>query len=410
MSFEKQRRGMLHAAWLFAPAVAVSLVVLIIAWATDGPPPAVLYHDGRPASAYVNRGISYHAKGDYDRAIAAFSRAIEINPRYAGAYNNRGIAHGRTGDRDRAIDDFTKAIEINPGFADTYHNRGMEHSAKGDYDRAIADYTKAIEINGQLAPIYGDRGLVYQRKSDYDRAIADYTKAIEINGQYAVVYGRRAIAYRLKGDYDRAIADANHLLALRPSDAITLNTRGHIFEALGRREEAIADFRWALDINPNIEETREALKRLGPLQHPIHLGKVEIRGVDDAGGGGGEAPVAQRRCVHRILRVHGFLACCRMAYLERTLASGSGSSKRRGNGSPGRTHLSEQVSHTCMLPRSCFSPLATSLPGRHDGHDGHCISTRCATSRVLMCMRSLTFGVSQICGSPSGILESSNAL
>ena len=48
---------------------------------------------------------------------------------------------------DRAIADFTKAIEINLQDADAYNNRGTAYVGKGEIDRAIADYSRAIEIN-----------------------------------------------------------------------------------------------------------------------------------------------------------------------------------------------------------------------------------------------------------------------
>ena len=42
------------------------------------------------AVSYANRGVEYRNKGDLDRAIADFTKAIEIDPKFAGAYNNRG--------------------------------------------------------------------------------------------------------------------------------------------------------------------------------------------------------------------------------------------------------------------------------------------------------------------------------
>ena len=54
-------------------------------------------------------------------------------------------------DYDRAIADYTKAIEIDPKFADAYYNRGLAYCYKQDYDRAITDYTKAIEIDPKFA-------------------------------------------------------------------------------------------------------------------------------------------------------------------------------------------------------------------------------------------------------------------
>ena len=42
------------------------------------------------AESYNNRGNAWYQKGDYDRAIANYSNAIEINPSFAVAYGNRG--------------------------------------------------------------------------------------------------------------------------------------------------------------------------------------------------------------------------------------------------------------------------------------------------------------------------------
>ena len=40
--------------------------------------------------ALYNQGTDFVEEGQYDRAIAYFSKAIEINPTYAKAYSNRG--------------------------------------------------------------------------------------------------------------------------------------------------------------------------------------------------------------------------------------------------------------------------------------------------------------------------------
>ncbi len=45
--------------------------------------------DLNDADAYLNRGIVYQRKGQYDQAISDYNKALEINPRYALAYYNR---------------------------------------------------------------------------------------------------------------------------------------------------------------------------------------------------------------------------------------------------------------------------------------------------------------------------------
>jgi len=64
------------------------------------------------AAAYRNRGIVNAAKQDYDRAIADFSKAIELNPKYVAAYNDRAAVYTSKGDYQRAVADVTKAVEL----------------------------------------------------------------------------------------------------------------------------------------------------------------------------------------------------------------------------------------------------------------------------------------------------------
>ena len=151
------------------------------------------------ANAYFDQGNAYHRKGDYDCAIGAFNKAIELKPDYADAYYNRGIAYYERRDFDRAVEDYTKAIELKPDYADAYYNRGIAYYERRDFDRAVEDYTKAIELKPDYADAYYNRGVIYGKKNLVDRAIKDYDRAIELKPNYAGAYYNRSIAYRKKG-------------------------------------------------------------------------------------------------------------------------------------------------------------------------------------------------------------------
>ena len=200
------------------------------------------------------RGIAYSENGDQDRAIAAFSKVIELNPNLADAYNNRGVAYNIKGDYTRAIQDFNKAIQLRPDDAKAYNNRGNAYSDKGEHDRAIQDYNIATQLNPQLVEAYNNRGIVYYHKHNYDRAINDFTKAIELKPDYAKAYNNRGVAYRDENDYDHAIDDFNAAIQLNPRSADPHGNRGTVYHNKDELDRAIENYDKAIQLNPDFAE------------------------------------------------------------------------------------------------------------------------------------------------------------
>ena len=142
----------------------------------------------KDAEAYYNRGVAWQKKGDYDRAITDYTKAIELNPNLAMAYVNRGSAYLGKSLYDQVISDCNKAIEINPKFAGAYVNRGHAYLGKGLYDQAISDCNKAIELNPNLAMAYNNRAISYHMKGEYDKAWEDVHKAQSLGYQVSVIF------------------------------------------------------------------------------------------------------------------------------------------------------------------------------------------------------------------------------
>ena len=89
---------------------------------------------------------------DHELRIKGCSALIQNNPKDFAAYYNRGEAYGLKGDSDRAISDYTKAIVLNPNYAPAYNGRGRAYTSKGDYVRAVDDVTRAGELTHKARP------------------------------------------------------------------------------------------------------------------------------------------------------------------------------------------------------------------------------------------------------------------
>lgn len=162
---------------------------------------------GLSATDWFENGNVYFDKKQYDRAIADYSKAIQLDPNDAMAYYNRGIAYYFKGQYDRAIADYNKGIALDPNNAIAYNYRGIAYDFKGQYDKAFKDYNKAIQLDPNYVFAYSNRGIAYKNKGQYDRAFKDYNKAIQLDSNYAQAYYNRGIAYHSMGKNQEAFND-----------------------------------------------------------------------------------------------------------------------------------------------------------------------------------------------------------
>ena len=131
----------------------------------------------REAVIHNNRGLAYGENGDYERAIEALTKAIELNPNYAIAYYNRGLAYGEKGDYERAIKDYSKTIDLQPDLAEAHYNRGEAYYERREFARSIENYSKAIDLQPDLAEAYYNRGEAWLHLKEWEKAKSDLTAA-----------------------------------------------------------------------------------------------------------------------------------------------------------------------------------------------------------------------------------------
>jgi len=176
----------------------------------------------------VANGYAKFNKGDWDGAIADYTKAIESNPNDTDAIMGRGAAKRAKGDLDGAIADYSTVIESKPDNADAYVGRGDVNYSKRDWDDAIADFTKSIEIKPNNADAYTRRGAAKFGKGDWAGAMTDYNKAIALNPDNAYAYDERSYLNYTKGDFNGAMADYNKAIALNPDDDYAIKGRDYL--------------------------------------------------------------------------------------------------------------------------------------------------------------------------------------
>jgi tetratricopeptide (TPR) repeat protein len=219
--------------------------------------------DPQSADAYLQRADAKEKKGDDDGAIADFNQALTLEPKNVQAYLNRGTARKNNGDLDGALADFSQAIEIDPNNPAAYAHRAGARGIMDDANGEIADLTRVLELEPQdvkrrdtadfnrVVNAYLNRGSAEGAKGDLAAAVADYTHAIElIPDSSPIGYEARADSKNSQGDYDGAIADYSHVLKTDSKyvEAYFGRARSKTFK--GDYAGALADFDHGFQLDP----------------------------------------------------------------------------------------------------------------------------------------------------------------
>ena len=89
------------------------------------------------------QGMGKGIQGDYQGAIALFTKILQLSPNEVEAYYNRGIAYGKIRAYEAAIADFNQGLTLNQTMPDLYIERAKIYLQLGNNQAAIADLKKA---------------------------------------------------------------------------------------------------------------------------------------------------------------------------------------------------------------------------------------------------------------------------
>lgn len=137
---------------------------------------AIAHEPGIPF-LYNSRGMTEYDRGNYPAALADFTHAVTLDPRFTLGYYYQGVVRDATGDHRAAIAAYDTAIRLSPGFGYAFLGRGKARLALHDYPGAVADLSRAIALDPGGGEAYFRRGAARAGAGDPAGACADWRAA-----------------------------------------------------------------------------------------------------------------------------------------------------------------------------------------------------------------------------------------
>ena len=143
---------------------------------------------------YHDLGNSLQESGRFDEAVAAYKKAVELNPNFSWSYHSLGDVLLKIEKWDEAVAAYKKAVELNPDFSWSYHNLGDALLKLRQWEEAAAAYRCEIALNSDFAWSFCNLGDALTKLKLWDEAIATYLKAIKIDGDLPGIYEKLGYA------------------------------------------------------------------------------------------------------------------------------------------------------------------------------------------------------------------------
>jgi tetratricopeptide (TPR) repeat protein len=222
--------------------------------------------DAKNYIAWALRGEILSMDNQYQPALQAFNRSIEINPTWAMAYMDRGILQQEQGNLAEALEDMDRAVELGQGYILVYTMRSRLRYQLGDISGARSDNQKALRYSPPWMLSMPEFFLIHL-KGHLNWALEYYWQAIQQMPNTYQAYQGRADACRVNNRLDWAIADYNRAIQLAPRQAELYMGRGRCYMQLGYLQYAQADYRQAVQFAGQSHIRRRAEKLLNQVEH-----------------------------------------------------------------------------------------------------------------------------------------------
>jgi tetratricopeptide (TPR) repeat protein len=232
--------------WEDNPLIALIMVVDVVALAWSAQRRRLQKTAAPGVRELDNTGNLHASQGEYVQAIAAFTKALRLDPRRADVYANRGVCYYHTKQYDEALADLDTSIRLAPGRAEAYIWRGHVRYGRGEYDQAMADYDAALKLEPDSVAVLKDRGRAWLESGEQARARLDFDRVLALEPGDASSYFNRGITWFQLEDWDRALADFNQAIAHDGKQPQSYAMRGTVWLVKGEYDRAIEDYNEAL--------------------------------------------------------------------------------------------------------------------------------------------------------------------
>ncbi|MGB2925256.1 MAG: tetratricopeptide repeat protein, partial [Limnothrix sp.] len=196
------------------------------------------------------KGEDLLTQGQLDQAIAAYEKAIELQPENVEILNALGNLYQKIENWDKATECFHQAILVSPNNAGLYFNLGNTFLFQKNYAEAEVAYREAIALQPKDAGFLNNLGYSLQQQSKYDEALQIFQHLLSFAPNDVNAHNHLGNIYQEQEEYSQAIQSFQKSLSLDPNNADIQYNLGNVLQLSRDLPAAIEAYKDAIKLDP----------------------------------------------------------------------------------------------------------------------------------------------------------------
>ncbi|ESP04783.1 hypothetical protein LOTGIDRAFT_156007 [Lottia gigantea] len=204
-----------------------------------------------PKNVFINRGLLYFERKDYDNAVYDFQMSAKLSPLDHRIHHTLGLCYHKLGRLQEAVQTFTDCLKLKPFFLDGLISRGnvyMDYGHADGLDFARRDYQRALRLDPMCLPARVNLAYTLQVEGHLMQAWEQFTSAIEVKPTYKPALEGRAIVNLQMSNMFGASQDITASIKVQPT-AELLTNRGVIQQFMNDSINAMRDYQAAIKLD-----------------------------------------------------------------------------------------------------------------------------------------------------------------
>lgn len=172
------------------------------------------------AQGDYQKGVSYYKQGQYDKAAKEFEPIVKDQPNYEFGHRILGFCYLKLKRYDKAVASLREAIKLRDDSYESYRALALAYFNQGSFQQALPTLDKAERLAKtprEKYDVFSTRGAAAFNVANYSRAASDLEKAVNIQRGNPADILQLGISYYRLGQYDKAGEFLRQAAALEPN-------------------------------------------------------------------------------------------------------------------------------------------------------------------------------------------------